>query len=63
MTASSRQNYKENTIRIAFNPLEERFEVLNKAVEKSPLWIDNIHPIINDEISISKARNKYLSVN
>ena len=57
------KNYKENTIRIAFNPLEERFEVLNKAIEKSPLWIDNIHPIINDEISISKARNKYLSVN
>jgi hypothetical protein len=57
------KNYKETTIRIAFNPLEERFEVLNKAIEKSPLWIDNIHPIINDEISISKARNKYLSVN
>lgn len=57
------KNYKENTIRIAFNPLEEKFEVLNKAIEKNPLWIDNIHPIINDEISISKARNKYLSVN
>lgn len=57
------KNYKETAIRIAFNPLEERFEVLNNAIEKSPLWIDNIHPIINDEISISKVRNKYLSVN
>lgn len=57
------KNYKETTIRIAFNPLEEKFEVLNKAIEKSTDWIDNINPIVNDEISISKAIKKYIADN
>lgn len=57
------KNYKETTIRIAFNPLEEKFEVLNKALEKSSDWIDNINPIVNDEISISKAIKKYIADN
>lgn len=57
------KNYKETTIRIAFNPLEEKFEVLNKAFEKSNQWIDNINPIVNDEISISKAIKKYIKEN
>ncbi|WP_417364303.1 GmrSD restriction endonuclease domain-containing protein [Galbibacter sp.] len=57
------KNYKEINIRIAFNPLNEKFEVLNKALEKSPEWINNINPIINDEISITKAISAYLNVN
>jgi hypothetical protein len=57
------KNYKEINIRIAFNPLEEKFDVLNKAYEKSPEWIDNINPIVNDEISISKAIRKYCQEN
>lgn len=57
------KNYKEINIRIAFNPINERFEVLNKAFEKSPEWINNINPIINDEISITKAIRNYLKDN
>lgn len=57
------KNYKEINIRIAFNPLNEKFEVLNKALEKSPEWINNINPIINDEISITKAISAYLKIN
>lgn len=57
------KNYKEINIRIAFNPLEEKFEVLNKAIEKSPEWINNINPIINDEISITKAIRHFLQNN
>lgn len=57
------KNYKEVNIRIAFNPLTEKFEVLNKALEKSNEWIDNINPIINDEISITKAIRNYLKLN
>lgn len=57
------KNYKEINIRIAFNPLYEKFEVLNKALEKSPEWINNINPIINDEISITKAISNYLKIN
>ncbi|WMI70266.1 DUF262 domain-containing protein [Mangrovimonas sp. YM274] len=57
------KNYKEVNIRIAFNPLNEKFEVLNKAIEKSSDWIDNINPIINDEVSITKAIRTYLKAN
>lgn len=56
-------NYKEIYIRIAFNPITEKFDVLNKAYENSPEWIDNINPIINDEISISKAIKEYVNAN
>lgn len=57
------KSYKEITIKIAFNPLTEKFAVLNKAYERSPDWIDNINPIINDEITISKARRDFLEKN
>lgn len=57
------KNYKEINIRIAFNPLTEKFDVLNKAYENSTEWINNINPIINDEISITKAIREYLSIN
>ena len=57
------KNYKEINIRIAFNPLNEKFDVLNKAYEKSPEWINSINPIINDEVSITKAIRQYLEDN
>ncbi|EMY81607.1 hypothetical protein pgond44_07140 [Psychroflexus gondwanensis ACAM 44] len=57
------KNYKEINIRVAFNPLTERFEVLNKALEKSSEWINNINPIVNDEISITKAIRNYMQLN
>jgi hypothetical protein len=56
-------NYKEVNIRISFNPQTEKFDVLNKAYENSPEWINSINPIINDEITISKAIKQYLSDN
>jgi len=57
------KNYKEINISIAFNPLKEKFEVLNRALERSPEWINSINPIINDEITISKARRNYMELN
>lgn len=57
------KNYKEVNIRIAFNPLEEKFEVLNRAIERSAEWINNINPIINDEVSITKAIRQFLNQN
>lgn len=57
------KNYKEINIKIAFNPKTERFEVLNKAYERSSEWINSINPIVNDEISIMKAIRNYLNAN
>lgn len=56
-------NYKEIYIRIAFNPITEKFDVLNKVYENDPEWINSINPIINDEISISKAIREYMTIN
>src|SRR5690606_2135201 len=55
--------YKEVNIRIAYQPLDEKFDVLNKAYERSPLWINDISPILKGEISISKARREYCQLN
>ncbi|CAN5419012.1 DUF262 domain-containing protein [soil metagenome] len=57
------KDYKEINIHIAFNPITEVFDVLNKAHENSPQWINSINPIINDEISITKAIRDYLALN
>lgn len=56
-------SYKEIFIRISFNPITEKFDVFNKAYENSPEWINNINPIINDEITISKAIREYMALN
>lgn len=57
------KDYKEIYISIAYNPLTETFDVLNKAYERSPVWINSISPIVNDEISISQARREYMAHN
>ena len=36
------EKYQEEVIRIAFNPLEEKFEVANSSTEMDPAWISDI---------------------
>lgn len=55
--------YKEVNIRIAYNPFEEKFEVLNKAIENNSIWINDISPILIGEQSISAARRQYIQLN
>ena len=59
--------YKEVEIKIAYNPTAEGdelvFDVLNKAIEKNPIWVNNIAPILNGDISISQARKAYMALN
>lgn len=52
-----REDYTREVIRLAFNPLTERFEVPNKATERSAEWINDILPVFDDPID---ARYKYL---
>ncbi|MFB6306918.1 MAG: DUF262 domain-containing protein, partial [Flavobacteriales bacterium] len=42
------EDYKKKHITISFNPLEEKFEVHNRAIEKSPEWISDIGPIVRN---------------
>jgi hypothetical protein len=61
------KDYKETTIRIAYNPTakddESLFEVCNTAIERNPIWVNNIAPILNGELSISQARREYMKLN
>ena len=57
------KDYKEINIKIAFNPLTEKFDVLNNAYLKSPEWINDISPIIDSRIFVSKAKDIYMEQN
>ena len=37
--------YSQKRIKIAFHPLEQRFEVANPAIEKDVAWISDIAPL------------------
>ena len=44
-------SYKKKSISIAFNPIEEKFEVTNSAIKKNPLWIENISVFFDTNFS------------
>jgi len=57
------KTYKRVKIRIAFNPITERFEVQNPAILKDKTWIHDISEIFNGNISLLKLVRKYLELN
>lgn len=57
------KTYKRVKIKIAFNPIQEKFEVQNPAILKDITWIPNISDAIRGEISILKLVRNYLSLN
>ena len=44
-------NYRKKRIKIAFQPLEQRFEVANPAIEKDVAWISDIAPLYEADFS------------
>jgi hypothetical protein len=57
------QDYKQVRIRIAFHPIDERFEVSNPAIEKDRSWFSDIAPIVNGELKAHKVGRDYLELN
>ncbi|WP_198320859.1 GmrSD restriction endonuclease domain-containing protein [Azohydromonas aeria] len=57
------KEYCKVTIRIAFNPLTQEFEVTNPAIEKNPTWIPDVAPILSGKVNLFKAFNQYTSTN
>ncbi len=57
------KDYKKINVKIAFNPIDEKFEVLNPAIEKDKKWIDDISPLITGEKRLSKIIREYLENN
>lgn len=44
-------NYRKKRIKIAFHPLEQRFEVANPAIEKDAAWIPDMAPLYEPDFS------------
>ena len=57
------KEYRRIRIKIAFNPLEERFEVLNPAIEKDVQWIPDISKIVRGDVNIIRLIDDYCSNN
>ncbi|XRQ16908.1 GmrSD restriction endonuclease domain-containing protein [Actinomadura welshii] len=52
-----REDYSREAVKLAFNPLTERFEVPNSSTRRSPEWINDIVGVFADAI---EARHRYL---
>ncbi len=57
------KEYQKQKIVISFNPQIEKFEVLNPAIQKDIVWIQDISPIIKGEARLSKVITDYCEKN
>jgi len=56
-----RENYDKATIVIAFNPLEEKFEIPDASIRKNPRYFQNISSLWQPNINIIKVINDFLT--
>lgn len=56
-------DYKKQKIIISFNPQTEKFEVLNPAIQRDNVWIQDVSPIINGTARLSKVVSEYCEKN
>ncbi len=54
------KNFRSTQIRIAFHPLEEKFEVTNSAIENDVTWIADISKVWDPSIGAFAFTNAYL---
>lgn len=57
------KEYRKVRISIAFNPLEERFEVSNPAITKNAAWISDVATIVSGQTRLTKAIREYMEAN
>jgi hypothetical protein len=57
------KNYRRIHIKIAFNPLEEKFEVLNNAIKKDSAWIPDISKVLGGDIDVFDLVESYCEKN
>lgn len=55
-----REDYQSETIEIAFNPLLEKFEVLDAAIKRDPAFIPNISTVWSKETDLFDLADGYL---
>ena len=56
-----RSNYKSERIRIAFNPVEEKFEVTSAAIERDRSFIPDISDVWSDQANLFGIVDDFLS--
>src|SRR3990170_352447 len=57
------EDYREKRIKVAFNPITEKFETLTPALEKDSQWIPEVSVIMAQEGMLFKAARNYLDKN
>ena len=57
------KDYETVRIRIAFQPKEERFEVLNPAIAKDPSWIPDVATIFSPDAKLLQLTKAYVAAN
>ena len=57
------KDYKRVKIKIAFNPLEEKFEVLNTAIERDSSWLPDISKITSGDVDVFNLVETYCAKN
>jgi len=57
------KEYKRMKIKIAFNPLREKFEVFNKAIENDSSWLPDISNIISGDVNVLDLLDNYCAKN
>lgn len=57
------KKYRRVHIRIAFHPVEQRFDVANPAIRKDRAWIPDIAAVLSPEVKILRLVDKYCEAN
>ncbi|MCM8625165.1 DUF262 domain-containing protein [Accumulibacter sp.] len=57
------KDYETVRIRIAFHPVEERFEVSNPAIQKDASWIPDLATVFAPDASLTKLTREYAARN
>ena len=57
------KDYETVRIRIAFHPVEERFEVRNPAIEKDKAWIDDVAKLFASDVYLGDLTDEYVAKN
>jgi len=53
------KDYETVRIRIAFHPIEEKFEVANPAIQKNPAWIYDVADVFAPDSSLTDLTDQY----
>lgn len=57
------KTYQRVKIKIAFNPITEKFEVLNPAIQKDKTWLHDIAEAINGKTDLFEVADNYFDLN